>query len=100
MPAVEEAGAGVNWSAPFADPIPAGSKPLATLQDAANYILKLKHPDDLWQKAGECLMIAARNDGHVVLVQIARIAFMKALVREEIVRERAVTWRDKRKARR
>jgi hypothetical protein len=44
-------------------------------------------------------MIAARNDGHVVLVQIARIAFKKALLREDAVRERKPTWREKRKNR-
>jgi hypothetical protein len=48
------------WSSPFEDPInPPKGKPLVTLQDAADYILKLpqaEHKVPAWLTAGECLI--------------------------------------------
>lgn len=88
----------MNWQAHFADPIPVDGKQFVTLKDAADYIDAMKNPDLQWAQAGECLLIAARNGGHVVLVQIARIAVMKALHREKVERVRKETWRERRKA--
>ena len=69
------------WSAPFDEPIrlPGGRK-LATLQQAADYIMKL--PEDVqrqerWQIAVENLINAAESGGGWLM--FARIGVMRAL---------------------
>jgi hypothetical protein len=54
----------MNWSARYEKPIPAGRKKIATLQDAANYILQLKEPDDLWKKASRRARLAGADRPH------------------------------------
>ena len=74
------------WSAPFDEPIRLpGGRRLTTLQDAADYIMKL--PEKLqhqepWQIAVENLINAAETGGGWMM--FARIAVMRALNEEEI----------------
>ena len=69
------------WSAPFDEPIRLrGGSRLATLQDAADYIMKL--PEDVqqqqgWQVAVENLINAAESGGGWLM--FARIGMMRAL---------------------
>ncbi len=69
------------WSAPFGEPIRLrGGRSLSTLQDAADYIMKL--PDDAqqqerWQVAVENLINAAETGGGWLM--FARIAVLQAL---------------------
>ncbi|HTA99385.1 MAG TPA: hypothetical protein VK804_02835 [Bradyrhizobium sp.] len=69
------------WSAPFGEPIRLrGGRSLSTLQDAADYIMKL--PDDAqrqerWQVAVENLINAAETGGGWLM--FARIAVLRAL---------------------
>jgi hypothetical protein len=71
----------VSWSTPFDEPIRSrGGARLATLQDAADYIMKL--PEDLqqeqrWQIAVENLINAAETGGGWLM--FARIGMMRAL---------------------
>ena len=72
-----------GWKRPFEDQIdlPRGRRRLVTLQDAADYILKLpKAQQDLeqWQTATEALIMAAEGRGPLMH---ARIGVMKALKR-------------------
>jgi hypothetical protein len=57
----------VSWDQKFFDPIelPKG-KPLVTLRDAAQYIIKLPKVEwdaDEWQAAMQALMLVAEQDG-------------------------------------
>jgi hypothetical protein len=69
------------WSAPFGEPIRLrGGRSLSTLQNAADYIMKL--PDDAqqqerWQVAVENLINAAETGGGWLM--FARIAVLRAL---------------------
>jgi hypothetical protein len=69
------------WSTPFDEPIPLrGGGRLATLQQAANYIMKL--PEDIqqqerWQIAVENLINAAETGGGWLM--FARIGMLRAL---------------------
>lgn len=68
------------WSMPFDDPIALHRGSLATLQDAADYIMKL--PEDAqqetrWQIAVEHLINAAERGGGWLV--FARIAMLRAL---------------------
>lgn len=69
------------WSTAFDDPVRVSSKrKLLTLQDAADYIMRL--PDDAqheahWQTAIETLINAAETGGGWVM--FARIAMLRAL---------------------
>ena len=69
------------WSAPFGEPIRLrGGRSLSTLQNAADYIMKL--PDDAqrqerWQVAVENLIRAAETGGGWLM--FARIAVLRAL---------------------
>ncbi len=69
------------WSTPFDEPIALrGGRKLATLQQAADYIMKL--PDDAqqqerWQIAVENLINAAEAGGGWLM--FARIAMLRAL---------------------
>jgi hypothetical protein len=70
------------WSRAFQDPIalPNGRQ-LLTLQQAANYIMKLpkaEHDADEWQAATEALILVAERDGPAMF---ARIGMMRALNR-------------------
>ena len=69
------------WSAPFDDPIRlSGGRKLATLQDAADYIMKLPQQDqhgERWQIAVENLINAAETGGGWLM--FARIAVLRAL---------------------
>jgi hypothetical protein len=70
------------WSTPFEDPIssPRGRQ-LVTLQDAADYIMKLpKAEQNLkeWQAAKEALIMAAENSGPLMH---ARVGVLRALNR-------------------
>jgi hypothetical protein len=69
------------WSTPFDEPIPLrGGGRLATLQQAADYIMKL--PEDIqqqerWQIAVENLIHAAETGGGWLM--FARIGMLRAL---------------------
>ena len=66
------------------DPIEVpGGKPLVTLRDAAQYIIKLPKAErdaDEWQAAMQALMLVAEQDGPRMF---ARIGVMRALLRHE-----------------
>jgi hypothetical protein len=72
------------WSTPFDEPVPLhGGGKLATLQQAADYIMKLpehvqKQPP--WQIAVENLINAAETGGGWLM--FARIAMLRALNRD------------------
>lgn len=68
------------WSTPFDDPIPLRRGSLVTLQQAADYIMKL--PEDAqqetrWQIAVEHLINAAERGGGWLI--FARIGMLRAL---------------------
>ena len=69
------------WSAPFDEPIRLpGGRRLTTLQDAADYIMKLPETvqhQEPWQIAVENLINAAEAGGGWMM--FARIAVMRAL---------------------
>lgn len=69
----------MTWSRRFDDPVAAGGKMLRTLQDAADYILKLSKQQQArphWQTAVKTLINAAEGRDFVMH---ARIAMMQAL---------------------
>jgi hypothetical protein len=72
----------VSWDQQFYDPIELpGRKPLVTLRDAAQYIIKLPKAErdaDEWQAAMQALMLVAEQDGPTMF---ARIGVMRALNR-------------------
>lgn len=68
------------WSPPFEDPIPLDGRELATLQQAADYIMAISEDaqqEAHWQTAVEHLIKAAENGGGWLM--FARIAIMRAL---------------------
>jgi hypothetical protein len=69
------------WSAPFDEPIRLpGGRRLTSLQDAADYIMKLPEKvqhQERWQIAVENLINAAETGGGWLM--FARIAMMRAL---------------------
>ena len=73
------------WSTPFNDPIPLrGGGRLTTLQQAADYIMKLPkdvQQQDCWQIAVETLINAAETGGGWLM--FARIGMMRALDAED-----------------
>ena len=73
------------WSAPFEEPIRLrGGRELATLQQAADYIMKLPKTvqrQQRWQVAVENLINAAEVGGRWLM--FARIAVMRALNAED-----------------
>jgi hypothetical protein len=74
----------VSWDQQFFDPIMVpGRKPLVTLHDAANYIVKLPKVEQRasqWQAAAEVLMLIGEHGGDPMM---AHIAMMRALQRHE-----------------
>lgn len=63
------------WSRPFDDPVPG----LETLQDAADYILKLSSAEQgkaHWQAAAEAVLMAAEDRGPPMH---ARIGMLRAM---------------------
>ena len=61
----------------------AGSEPLVTLRDAAEYITELpkaEHDADEWQAAMEALLLVAEHDGPAMF---ARIGVMRAQAESE-----------------
>jgi hypothetical protein len=75
----------VSWDQRFSDPIelPGRRKPLVTLHDAAQYIVKLPKGEcelPQWQTAIECLMLVGDHGGDPML---PHIAMMQALHRHE-----------------
>ena len=73
------------WSTPFDEPIAlGGGRRLATLQQAADYIMKLPEAEQgeaRWQTAVENLIRAAETGGGWLM--FARIAMMRALHPEQ-----------------
>jgi hypothetical protein len=71
-----------NWSRRFEDPIPLPrGRQLVTLQDAADYIVKLPKAEqdlDEWQTAVETMILVATLGGPTMF---ARIGVMRALSR-------------------
>jgi hypothetical protein len=69
------------WSTPFDEPIEMrGGRKLSTLQQAADYIMKLPHDvqqQERWQTAVENLINAAETGGGWLM--FARIGVMRAL---------------------
>jgi hypothetical protein len=76
------------WSTPFDEPIALrGGRTLATLQQAADYIMKLPEDvqqQDRWQIAVENLINAAETGGGWLM--FARIGMMRALNGEKDAR--------------
>jgi hypothetical protein len=74
----------VSWDQQFFDQIELpGRKPLVTLRDAAQYIIKLPKGEqdaDEWQAAMQALMLVAEQDGPTMF---ARIGMMRALHRDK-----------------
>jgi len=74
----------VSWSRKFGEPIPLPKgKPLATLRDAANYIVKLPKAEQhasQWQTAAEVLILIGQRGGDPMM---AHIAMMRALHRHK-----------------
>jgi hypothetical protein len=74
-----------GWRRPFDDPIPLPrGRPLATLEDAGNYITKLpegEHEAAEWQAAMEALILVATSGGPTMF---ARIGVMRALNRDAV----------------
>jgi hypothetical protein len=60
------------WSRRFVDPIPTKGKPIATLQDAAQFILKLpaEQAKPHWQAAAEAVIMAAEDRGPLMHADI------------------------------
>jgi hypothetical protein len=75
----------VSWDQRFHDPIELlGRKPLATLRDAAQYILKLPVTErhlPKWETAIECLMLVGEHGGDPMF---PHIAMMQALRRDAV----------------
>ena len=73
------------WSTPFDEPIPLrGGRKLATLQQAADHIMKLPEAAqhrECWQVAVENLINAAETGGGWLM--FARIAMLRALKADE-----------------
>jgi hypothetical protein len=73
------------WSTPFDEPIPlGGGAKIVTLQQAADYIMKLPEDDQQqphWQIVVENLINAAETGGGWLM--FARIAMMRALTGDE-----------------
>ena len=73
------------WSTPFNEPIALrGGRTLATLQHAADYVMKLSKAEQQearWQTAVEHLIRAAETGGGWLV--FARIAIMQALYTDE-----------------
>ncbi|MBR1187670.1 hypothetical protein [Bradyrhizobium sp. AUGA SZCCT0160] len=73
------------WSTPFDEPIALrGGRTLTTLQQAADYVMKLPEADQQearWQTAVEHLIRAAETGGGWLM--FARIAMMRALYADE-----------------
>ena len=74
----------MSWDQRFFDPIILpGRKPLVTLRDAAQYIMKLPKAEQQamqWQTAAEVLMLVGEHGGDPM---VPRIAMMKALQSHE-----------------
>ena len=74
----------MSWDQRFFDPIELPKrKPLVTLRDAANYIVKLpkaKQDAPEWQTAAKVLMLIGEHGGDPLM---ARIAMLQALHRDE-----------------
>ena len=72
------------WDQLFFDPITLpGRKPLVTLRDAAQYIIKLPKAErdaEEWQAAMQALMLVVEQNGPTMF---ARIGVMRALHRHE-----------------
>jgi hypothetical protein len=75
-----------DWQRKFEDPIPLpDGRLLVTLREAADYITTLPEEESelaQWQVAIEALMLVSRNGP----TMLARIAFMKALNRNVVLR--------------
>ena len=74
----------VSWDQQFFDPIIVPDrKPLVTLRDAAQYIMKLPKAEQQatpWQAAAEVLMLIGEHGGDPMM---AHIAMMQALQRHQ-----------------
>lgn len=72
----------MTWKRPFEDPMPLpNGRPLVTLKDAADYIMKLPKAEQNfaeWQAATEALIMAAEKRGPLMH---ARIGMLRALNR-------------------
>lgn len=70
----------MTWSRAFDDPIPVpGQKPLRTLREAADHIMKLPKAQQKlphWQAAVEAIIMAAEGRGPILH---ARIGMLRAL---------------------
>jgi hypothetical protein len=63
----------MTWSRRFIEPIVAGRKQIVTLQDAAQFILKLSKTEQSkphWQAAAEAVIMAAEDRGPLMHAEI------------------------------
>jgi hypothetical protein len=63
----------MTWSRRFIDPIPTRGNPIVTLQDAAQFILKLSKAEQSkphWQAAAEAVIMAAEDRGPLMHADI------------------------------
>lgn len=82
------------YSRPFDEPIPTDGKEILTLQDAADYIMKLpkaEHDKEHWQEAGKAVIMAAEERGPILHAEIGmRRALNFGKVKPERVRSKRV----------
>lgn len=82
------------YSRKFDDPIPTDGKPILTLQDAADYIMKLpksEHDKPHWKDAGEAVIMAAEDRGPILHASIGmRRALNFGKVKPERLRSKRV----------
>jgi len=84
----------MGWSRKFNERIPLpNGKPLVTLRDAAQYIMKLpkaEYDAPEWLIATQALLLIAERNGNPMM---ARIAMMRALHRQEPKPTPAPRWK-------
>jgi hypothetical protein len=92
-----------NWSRRFDDPIPLlRGRQLVTLQEAADYILKLKAEQGLeeWQAAVEALLLVVEFGGPTMMARIGVLRALNRYVERKFNSSRKDTYWGKRKLKR
>jgi hypothetical protein len=93
-----------GWKRPFEDPVPVlRGRQLVTLQDAADYILKLPKAEQgaaEWQAATEALIMAAENRGPLMHARVGMLRALNRNVKRTFNSDRKETQWGKRKLKR